>query len=474
MTHSRALTSLLFCLAGYCLAISAARAGTNINATHSDSWGANIGWINWRGDVTHGGVIGEEVLGGYIYGANIGWINLGDYNPANHIHYQNNSATDFGVNVTKISSTTAILRGFAYGANVGWINFEASGNPTLNLTTRQLHGYAYGANIGWINLGELGVTLQSDNIALGIDTDGDGLPDWFEQTYFGTPVGVDPKADPDADGLSNLDEYKKGTDPTFPNERLLNISTRLPVQTGDNVLIAGFIITGNVPKRVIVIGLGPSLSSVGVTGAMANPTLELHQGNNLVASNDNWKDTQANEIQVSGLAPSNNLESAIIRTLQPGSYTATLAGKNGGTGIGVIEAFDLDQTVPSRLANISTRGFVGTGDKILIGGFIIGTDVGGKPRVVVVALGPSLSALGINGALQDTTLELHDSNGNVVIMNDDWKQTQQAQIQATGVAPTDNRESAVVIQLVPGNYTGIVRGKANSVGIGVVEVFNIP
>jgi len=450
-----------------------ANAASTIDPVNKYAWGANIGWMNWRGDGANGAVIGEDVLGGYIYGANVGWINLGSYNPANHIQYQNDSATDFGVNLTKISSSTAILRGYAYGANIGWINFEATGNPTVDLTTRQLHGYAYGANIGWINLGELGVTLQANSIAPGIDTDGNGLPDAFEETYFGQ-LGVDPNADPDADGLTNLQEYQKGTDPTFPNERLLNISTRLQVQTGENVLIAGFIITGNTPKRVIVIGLGPSLASVGVAGAMANPTLELHQGNNLLASNDNWQDAQADEIANTGVAPSDDLESAIVQTLEPGAYTAILAGKDGGTGVGVVEAFDLDQSVPSRLANISTRGFVGTDDNVLIGGFILGPDVGGMPRVIVLAIGPSLAAAGINGAVQDTTLELRDSNGNIVAMNDDWKQSQQADIEATGVTPTDDRESAIVIQLIPGNYTGVVRGKDNTTGVGLVEVFNIP
>jgi hypothetical protein len=448
-------------------------AATNINSTNAYSWGSNIGWINWRGDVANGGIIGEDVLGGYIYGANVGWINLGSYNPANHLKYQNNSATDFGVNLIKLDSNTAALRGFAYGANIGWVNFEAMGDPRVDLTTRQLHGYAYGANVGWINLGELGITLQSDNIAPGVDTDGNGIPDWFEQTYFGQ-LGVDPNADPDADGLTTFQEYQKGSDPTFPDERLLNISTRLPVQTGENVLIAGFIITGNTPKRVIVIGLGPSLTALGVAGAMENPTLELHQGDSLLASNDNWKDSQGNEIQLTGLAPANDSESAIVRVLNPGAYTAILAGKDGGTGVGVVEAFDLDQSVASRLANISTRGFVGTDDNVLIGGFIVGPEAGGTPRVIVAALGPSLTAAGVSGAVDDTTLELRDSNGNVIALNDDWKQSQQAEIEATGLIPSDDRESAVVIRLTPGNYTGIVRGKDNSVGVGLVEVFNIP
>src|SRR5947207_11503628 len=133
--------------------ITSAQAASNINSTNNATWGANVGFLNWRGDVTNGAVIGEYVLGGFVYSANVGWINLGSYNPANHIQYQNNSATDFGVNFTKITPTIANLRGFAYGANIGWINFENTGNPTIDLTTNRLHGFAYGANVGWINVG---------------------------------------------------------------------------------------------------------------------------------------------------------------------------------------------------------------------------------------------------------------------------------------------------------------------------------
>lgn len=467
----RYLIALLsFCILG----IDGICGATNINSTNAYSYGANTGWMNWQGDGTNGGVIGEYVLGGYVYGANVGWINLGNYNPPNHIQYQNTSATDFGVNLTKISSSTAILRGFAWGANIGWINFEEKGNPTIDLSTKQVHGYAYSANTGWINLGELGVTLAADSIAAGIDTDNNGIADAFEQINFGQ-LGIDPNADPDADGLTNKQEYQMGLDPKFPNERLLNISTRLPVQTGENVLIGGFIITGNNPKRVIVRGLGPSLGAANVGGAMADPTLELHDGTNAtVAANDNWQDSQGDEIAATGIPPSDSLEAAIVQTLNPGAYTAVLAGKNFGTGVGLVEAFDLDQSVPSRLANISTRGVVGTGDNVLIGGFILGPNAGGMPHVIVRAIGPSLANSGVQGAVQDPTLELHDGNGATIASDDDWKQFQQAEIEATGVPPSDERESAIVIRLAPGNYTGVVRGKGDTTGVGLVEVFNIP
>lgn len=456
------------------LIVSSTFAATNISSS-AFSYAGDIGWINWQGDGANGAVIGEYVLGGYIYGANVGWINLGSYNPANHIQYENNSATDFGVNLIKVDNSTAKLRGYAYGANIGWINFEETGNATIDLATRQLHGFAYAANVGWINLGELdpNVKVVADSIAPGIDTDHNGLADAFEQINFGH-LGVDPNGDPDADGLSNLQEYQMGLDPAFPNERLLNISTRLSVQTGDNVLIGGFIVTGNAPKRIIVRGLGPSLGAAGVPGAMSDPTLELHDASGLIASNDNWKDSQPTEITNTGIPPSDDREAAIVQTLNPGAYTAVLAGKDGATGVGLVEAFDLDQSVPSRFANISTRGFVGTDDNVLIGGFILGPNQGGMPHVVVRAIGPSLSNAGVEGALQDTTLELHDGEGNTIASNDNWKESQEAEIEATGVPPSDERESAIVARLMPGNYTGVVRGKDNATGVGLVEVYNIP
>jgi hypothetical protein len=465
--------------------VSFAQAATNINSTNSSSWGANIGFVNWRGDVTNGGVIGEYVLGGYIYGANVGWINLGDYDPANHIQYQNNSATDFGVNFIKVSATIANLRGYAYGANVGWINFENTGNPTVDLTTNRLHGFAYSANVGWINLGELGVILQSDSIAPGIDTDGNGLPDGFEATFFGT-LGIDPNADPDGDGESNLSEYRSGTNPTDPNSvvrsaRQLNISTRLRVLTNENVLIGGFIVTGTDLKRVIIRGIGPSLTAFGVPGALENPILELHDNTGAtITTNDNWQEApNAAEIASSGLAPSNNLESAILQTLVPDSYTVIVRGVGDATGVGLVEAYDLGQNVPSKLANISTRGFVDTGDNVMIGGFIIGAGLGnngsGSEKVVVRAIGPSLIPFGITNALPDPSLELHDGNGATIAVNDNWRDTSEAaEIQSSGLAPGSDLESAILRILPTGAYTAIVRGNGNTTGVGLVEAYNLP
>ncbi len=192
----------------------------------------------------------------------------------------------------------------------------------------------------------------------------------------------------------------------------LNISTRLRVQTGDNVLIGGFIVTGTEAKRVILRALGPSLTGLGVPGALADPTLELHAGNGAtIATNDDWKETQQAEIEATGIAPTNDLESAIVRTLDPGAYTAIVRGKNNATGVGLVEAYDLAQAAKSQLGNMSTRGFVNAGDNVMIGGFIIGGHGGADGKVIVRALGPSLTALGVPMALEDPTLELHNGNG---------------------------------------------------------------
>jgi hypothetical protein len=256
----------------------------------------------------------------------------------------------------------------------------------------------------------------------------------------------------------------------------VNISTRMRVLTGNNVLIAGFIVTGTEPKKVIIRGIGPSLAGI-LPGALTDTTLELHQGAGTLATNDNWKingqtqQSQEAEVRATTIPPSNDLESSIIATLNPGAYTAILAGKNGGQGIGVVEVYDLSLSSISQLANISTRGFVDAGDNVMIGGFIVGaTTESGPTRLIVRALGPSLP---LAGTLQDPTLELHDSSGTTVASNDNWKDTQEAEIRFTTIPPTDDREAAIVSTLNRGAYTAVVRGKGGTVGIALVEVYKV-
>ncbi len=276
--------------------------------------------------------------------------------------------------------------------------------------------------------------------------------------------------------------------PTPTPGSLGNISTRLQVGTGNNVLFAGFIIQGNASKTVLIRSAGPSLTSFGVPGALGDPQLELHDANNLIGTNDNWQTTQLGgvitsdqvaAIQNTGVAPANPAEPAIIATLAAGQYTAIVQGVGGTQGVATVEVYDLSPNNGATLANISTRGFIQTGDNVMIGGFIV---VGQSSRVLIRATGPSLIPFGINNALANPRLELHDANGTLA-MNDDWQTTQlggiitsdqSAAIQNTGLAPGNPAESAIIATLAPGAYTAIAQGVNGGTGVGLVEVFALP
>jgi sugar lactone lactonase YvrE len=266
-----------------------------------------------------------------------------------------------------------------------------------------------------------------------------------------------------------------------------NISTRLQTGTGDNVLIAGFIIQGSAPKKVIIRAAGPSLMKFGVSNALINPRLELHDTNKTIGMNDDWQTTQIGgvitsdqvaEIQNSGLAPSDSAESAVIATLPPGNYTSIVTGVNGGTGIGIVEVYDLSATNGSLLANISTRGFIQTGDNVMIGGFIVVTQ---PTRVIVRAIGPSLTQLGVPNALANPQLELHDATSTIA-RNDDWQTTQiggiitadqVTEIRNSQLAPSNSAEAAIITTLQPGSYTAIVQGLNGTTGVGLIEVYKL-
>jgi PKD repeat protein len=253
--------------------------------------------------------------------------------------------------------------------------------------------------------------------------------------------------------------------------QMLNLSTRMQVQSGDNVLIGGLIITGSDQKKVIFRGIGPSLN---LPGKLDDPMIELHNSAGAtIATNDDWKSDQAN-VEATGLAPTNDRESAIVKTLAPGAYTVVLRGKNNGSGIGVVESYDIGLDANARLANLSSRGVIGTGDNVLIGGFFAGPQTAAVTGVVFRAIGPSLSQFGVPTPIQDPMLELHNGNGTLIASNDDWQSDQKAQIQARNLAPSDSRESAILLQnFEPGPYTAIVRGKNNSTGIGLVEIYDV-
>src|SRR5438477_311279 len=257
----------------------------------------------------------------------------------------------------------------------------------------------------------------------------------------------------------------------MPHVRMANISTRVAVGTAQNVAIAGFIINGDSPKEVMVRALGPSLTPFGVAGALSDPMLDLRDdAGNQIATNDNWKDSQEQAIVDTGFAPANDSESAILATLPPGNYTAIVNGNGGTTGVGLVEVYELDST--SRLLNISTRGFVGGGDNVLIAGLILnGTDNG---TICFRALGPSLATFGVQGVIADPRLDLFDAQGTKVGANNNWKDSQQSAIQSVGLAPANDTEAALLTDLVPGNYTAIVSGAGGATGVGLVEAYHLP
>jgi hypothetical protein len=250
-----------------------------------------------------------------------------------------------------------------------------------------------------------------------------------------------------------------------------NISTRLPVGTDDNALIAGFIVGGTQPKKILVRGIGPSLATFGIADPLVNPTLELHdKSGNLIAFNDDWRSDDGDAISATGIAPTNDRESALIAVLPAGNaaYTAVLRGLNQGTGVGVVQVYDLDRTAASKLANISTRGLVQTGNSVLIAGTIILGDM--PQKVIIRAIGPSLD---LPGKLLDPVLELRDENGTLLRANDNWRSDQEEEIKATTVPPTHDLEAAIVWTLPAQGkaYTAVVHGNGTDIGIGVVEIY---
>jgi hypothetical protein len=255
---------------------------------------------------------------------------------------------------------------------------------------------------------------------------------------------------------------------------IIQLSTRMRVEVGNQVGIGGFIITGTVPKQVIIRGIGPSLVQSGIADALADPVLELHgpAGFSTVTNND-WRDTQEQQIQASGLSPSNTLESAIWATLSPGAYTAILRGANNTTGTALVEIYDLTPAADSKLGNLSTRAFIGADQNIAIAGLMVSN--GSLPdQIVVRGLGPSLASL-VSNALANPALELRDHNGSLLVSNNDWQDnpTQAQQITAAGLALTNSLDSAVVAILPPGRYTALLFGSDNGTGNGIVEVYDL-
>jgi hypothetical protein len=364
-----------------------------------------------------------------------------------------------------IESDTLFNTAMQFDSYRGPLQFVAHGPAIADIRRVFLHELGHGLGLGHPDTGGQRVTavmnsIVSDQEVLATDDISGG------QSLYGAPVLPTPTPNPTP---------TPSPTPGPSASHLANISTRIRVGLNDNVLIGGFIIQGTQSKKLILRAIGPSLASMGVANTMADPVLELHDSSGVVvASNNNWTTSlQVVEIQQSGVAPSHPLESAIVVTLAPGSYTAIVSGYGGGQGVGLVEVYELDGNA-TRLVNISTRGRVGVGDEAMIGGLIVqGSTV---KKVIVRALGPSLSsgANPVAAALADPYLELHDGSGTLIAANDDWgNSTQASEIIRSTVAPVNALESAVIATLGPGNYTAVVRGINDTTGVGLVEVYDL-
>jgi arylsulfate sulfotransferase len=320
--------------------------------------------------------------------------------------------------------------------------------------------YNYLIDYAFVNGGIPGVPSFAQ--FLGLDADGEKI--FYYQ--YGT-VGCNT-------AYNSIPIHLESTKFPTVGPQALNVSTRGLVSGGDNVLIGGFVVTGTAPKPMVLRALGPSLSDFGLSDVLSDPVLSVYDSSgHLVGMNDNWQsDVNHAVVEANGLAPTDPLESAQVRTLAPGAYTVIVTGKDATSGIGLVEVYDISTPAKSKFVNLSTRGSVGTGDNILIGGFIIG-DVD-SATVVVRAIGPSLAAHGVSGVLSDPTLTIYDSTGSVIASNDNWEVDPNATlVQKNGLTPPSAFESALVLHLPAGAYTAIVRGANDSTGVALAEVYTL-
>jgi hypothetical protein len=337
-------------------------------------------------------------------------------------------------------------------ANAASVNLSWNANSEPNITGYRLHYGTAGAPFSIkVDVGAVSATVTN-------------LKEGATYTFAVTAINTD-RFESD---YSTPVSYTVGSSEVIPPAVLANISTRTQAGTGNDVLIGGFIIDGVVAKKVALRAIGPSLSAFGVDGAMSDPVLEvLDATGSVISSNDNWN-VPGEELSANGLAPSDAREAGLVATLAPGSYTAIVSGKDGTTGVALFDLYDLDAAT-GRVANISTRSRVETGDNVMIGGFILNST--GSSKVIVRGIGPSLVQFGVADALLDPTLELYDSNGSLLASNDNWRDSQEAEIVGSSLAPTDDREAAIVATLAAGAYSGVIRGAQDTMGVALIEVF---
>ena len=414
--------------------------------------------LNPQAPVSHSDRINSVVFANSVFGQSFGSGTLA-------VTYYSSSGSNL------VEADALFNRAAVFDSYRGPLQFIPHGVAIADIRRVFLHELGHALGLGHPDQGGQRVTAVMNSIVgnqevLSADDIAGG------QFLYGAPVAPLPTPTPTPTAAPTAT-------PTPPSggsaSHLANISTRMKVGTGQNVLIGGFIIQGSQPKKLILRAIGPSLTSHGVPGVLEDPVLELRDSAGaLVASNDDWQDgSQGSEIQQSGIAPTNVLESAILRTLAPGSYTAVVSGYDGGQGNGLIEAYEMDAN-STRLVNISTRGRVGNSDEPMIGGLIVQGGV--TKKVIIRALGPSLAAGGspVAGVLADPILELRDGSGNLLAVNDDWGSSGQvSDIVATTIPPVNAQESAIVATLNAGNYTAIVRGLDNTSGVALVEVFDL-
>lgn len=380
-----------------------------------------------------------------------GMFDAADFSPSQYVaHYTDNVTNYVGVPTTD----TAALR----AASPAWLADADTAPLFLINTVGDTMPYAQLTNM-MLHLDALGLTNYQALTLAGID-----------HSFAIWPAVKDQALTFIANGFAGIPPPPPlpTPDPTAESKKLVNVSTRADVKDGEDVMIGGFIINGTADKRVVLRAIGPSLGQIGLSGLLADPVLELFDsGGALMESNDNRQLLAGVPNPLLPLSPS---ESFLTAVLPPGSYTAVLHGNGSATGLALVELYDLDPA-HSSVSNISTRGDAGAGNNEMIDGFIIG---GADPtKVLVRALGPSLGAYGIVGPLPDPVLDLRDGNGNLLFSNDSWRSDQEQQISDTGLAPSDNRESAIIATLLPGSYTALVHDANFATGVGLAEAYDL-